>query len=117
MSERYADAVRRIRLVLDSVEVWLATLPDESVVTAARIQQEIRNPHILYDQATLALNALRELSVIDTESNGKLSKTRLFETAAYREGIRVGLDHALRQRQSDELRFLAALPVGLPSTT
>ena len=114
MSGRYADAVRRIRRVMDIVEEWLATLPHESVVSAVRIQREIRSLHLSYDQAALALNALAELDVLDAQNGWVLNRTHLFETATFRAGVRIGLDHALAQLRTSELRILAALPAGLP---
>src|SRR5712691_3209556 len=114
MSERYADAVRRIRRVMDIVEDWLAALPHGSVVSVVRIRQEIRGLHLSYDQAALALNALAELNVLDAQNGWVLNRPRLLETATFRAGVRVGLDHALSQLRTSELRFLAALPAGLP---
>lgn len=114
MSEQYADAVRRMRRVMDIVEEWLTALPHESVVSAVRIQQEIRSLHLSYDQAALALNALAELDVLDEQNGWVLNRPRLLETATFRAGVRIGLDHALAQLPNSELRFLAALPAGLP---
>lgn len=114
MSERYTDAVRRVRRVMDSVEEWLTSLPDGSAVTAIRIQQEIRSLHMSYDQAALALNALAELGVLDIQNGWILNRLRLLETATFRAGVRIGLDHALAQMHTSKLRFLAALPAGLP---
>ena len=117
MSERYADAVRRMRRVMDAVEEWLATLPHGSVVSAIHIQQEIRSLHMSYDQVALALNALAELGVLDVQNGWILNCPRLLETATYRAGVRIGLDHALALMHTSELRFLAALPAGLPLAT
>ncbi len=114
MSERYADAVRRMRRVMDAVEEWLAILPHGSVVSAVRIQQGISSLHLSYDQAALALNALAELDVFDAQNGWVLNRPRLLETATFRAGVRIGLDHALALLRTSELRFLAALPTGLP---
>ena len=114
MSERYADAVRRMRRVMDAVEEWLSTLPHGSVVSAVHIRQEIRSLRMSYDQAALALNALAELDVLDAQNGWILNRLRLLETATFRAGVRIGLDHALAQLRTSELRFLAALPAGLP---
>lgn len=83
-------------------------------MSAVRIQQEIRILHLSYDQAALALNALAELDVLDAQNGWMLNRPRLLETAAFRAGVRIGLDHALAQMRTSELRFLAALPAGLP---
>jgi len=117
MSQRYADAVWRIRQVMDAVETWLDTLPDSGAVTAKRLQQEIRAFLITYDQAALALSALTELGVIDSLNGGALKRSRLLETAPFRAGIRAGLDRAIAKMHTSELRFLVALPVGLPLAT
>lgn len=114
MSERYADAVRRMRRVMDAVEEWLATLPHGSVVSAIRIRQGISSLHLSYDQAALALNALAELDVFDAQDGWVLNLPHLHETVTFRAGVRIGLDHALALLRTSELRFLAALPTGLP---
>lgn len=120
-SNVYADAVWRIRPLLDHIERWLATLPDDAGVTTAQVMPEVAAFHGTYDQVTLALYALETLAIMRRRDVGlleeyHLDRQRLEATAAFRLGVRVGLGQAAAiSRIGDVPRLVAALPRGLPA--
>jgi phosphatidylserine/phosphatidylglycerophosphate/cardiolipin synthase-like enzyme len=112
--EHYADAVRRIRQTLDALEEWLALVPQGSVITPGRIQQQLQPPLLAYDQVVLALAALASLGIVPSPQGGPFHQARYLETGALRAGVRAGIDSVQRTLPLAELRLLMALPRGLP---
>lgn len=115
MSERYLDALWRVRHELDAIEAWLATLSEHDRLTMPRIQQEIRTPPISYAQAALAVNALVELGILEKQPGLLLNRARLLETEPLRTGMRLSIDYTCSHMPSPPMHFLVALPAGLPT--
>jgi phosphatidylserine/phosphatidylglycerophosphate/cardiolipin synthase-like enzyme len=116
VNEQYLDALWRARQALDAIEAWLTTLAEQERVTLARMQHEIRTPAISYAQATLVVNALVELGILDKSSDLHVNHSRLLATAALRSGMRLGSDYTSSHLCAPPVQFLAALPAGLPAS-
>lgn len=112
----YADAVWRIRPILDCIEGWLDRLPDGVSITAARALPEVAALHGVYDQVALSFHALASIAALRRASTGYVvDRERFTATKSFRLGVRVGLDKATATSQiADVPRLVAALPHGLP---
>jgi phosphatidylserine/phosphatidylglycerophosphate/cardiolipin synthase-like enzyme len=109
--QKYIHAVVHLRQLLDAVEVWLETLPDDVPVRASHVRTVERKHVATQDEAAVIIAALLDVGILSSEPPLRLSRQVLVETMGYRRGVREMLE--AMPTHEKEAQICATLPTGL----
>lgn len=111
----YAQAVFHMRWLLDAVESWLETLPDDAPIHPSQLRTSDKTRLATQDEVAVVVTALLEAGVLRSGDPLRLSHQTLIETSGYRRGVREMLEVIPHQESLPQL--CATLPLGLDMTT
>ncbi len=111
----YAQAVYHLRWLLDAVESWLETLPDESPVYPSQLRISDRTRVATQDEVAVVVTALLEVGILRSGEPLRLSHQTMIETSGYRQGVRDMIEVIPQQESLPQL--CATLPLGLDLAT
>lgn len=115
MTNSYVTAVEKLGWLLDALERRLTSSADGSSVTKEMVRSSSSGRRSTLDEASVALRALSDLGVLGGPPKRILHLAKLNETAAYRAGVRAGLE--ARPRSGPQVRLCAALPPTMSGDT